>query len=164
MGFIKKVIFGITALFFILIGGAGTQSDSTLLQGGGFIGLIIGLIVLYIFAKMAWRAMGCLPSLIIIFAVTLFILYAIGAFSGGINNIEQNIKTFLGQGIKTSSEVVANTEGGHQKDLTEGTVNLVGEDKHPILSENIVDGFVSKKEENYQLFVWKKNLNSMKEL
>ena len=147
MGFIKKVIFGITALFFILIGGAGTQSDSTLLQGGGFIGLIIGLIVLYIFAKMAWRAMGCLPSLIIIFAVTLFILYAIGAFSGGINNIEQNIKTFLGQGIKTSSEVVANTEGGHQKDLTEGTVNLVGEDKHPILSENIVDGFVSKKEE-----------------
>ncbi len=147
MGFIKKVIFGVAALFFILIGGAGTQSDSTLLQGGGFIGLIIGLIVLYIFAKMAWRAMGCLPSLIIIFVIVLFILYAIGAFSDGLGNIEHNIKTFLGQGIKTSSEVVSNTEIKSPKKLNGGTVNLVGEDEYPILSENIKDAFVSKKEE-----------------
>ena len=69
MSFLKKAVFGFAALFFILVGGAGTQSDSTLLQGGGFLGLIIGLIVLYIFAKMAWRAIGCLPSLIVILAV-----------------------------------------------------------------------------------------------
>ena len=62
MMFIKKLIMGIAAFFLILWGGAGTQSNNMLLQGGGFIGLIIGLVVLYIFAKMAWRAMaGCLP-------------------------------------------------------------------------------------------------------
>lgn len=141
MGFIKKCIFGFAALFFILVGGAGTQSDSTLLQGGGFIGLIIGLIVLYIFAKMAWRAMGCLPSLLIIIAVVFFILYAIGAFTNGIGGVEQNIKTFLGQGVHTSQEVVANTSA------QDGTVNLVGEDQHPILAENIAAEFLPAKKQ-----------------
>lgn len=37
-----------------------------LFQGGGFIGIIVGLVVLYIFGKMVWRAMGCLPVLLII--------------------------------------------------------------------------------------------------
>ena len=145
MGLIKKVILGITALFFILIGGAGTQSDSTILQGGGFIGLIIGLVVLYIFAKMAWRAVGCLPSLLIIVAVIFFILYAIGAFSGGINNIGTNLKTFLGQDIKTSQEIIANAKLNNNQ---EGTVNLIGEDQHPILTENMENIFAPKKKEN----------------
>ena len=84
MLFVKKALLGFGALFLILLGGAGTQTQSTLLQGGGFLGLIIGLIVLYIFAKMAWRAMGCLPSLFLIAAIVVFIMYAIGAFSGGV--------------------------------------------------------------------------------
>lgn len=147
MGFLKKTVFGFAALFFILLGGAGTQSDSTLLQGGGFIGLIIGLVVLYIFAKMAWRAMGCLPSLIIIIAVIFFILYAIGAFSGGVGNIENNLRTFLGQGVKTSSQIVANADVSQPVAGVEtGTVNLVGEDQHPILTERITDNLLSKKE------------------
>ena len=147
MGFLKKTVFGFAALFFILLGGAGTQSDSTLLQGGGFIGLIIGLVVLYIFAKMAWRAMGCLPSLIIIIAVIFFILYAIGAFSGGVGNIENNLRTFLGQGVKTSSQIVANADVSQPVAGVEtGTVNLVGEDQHPILTEKITDNLLSKKE------------------
>ncbi len=147
MGFLKKTVFGFAALFFILVGGAGTQSDSTLLQGGGFIGLIIGLVVLYIFAKMAWRAMGCLPSLIIIIAVIFFILYAIGAFTGGIGNIENNLRTFLGQGVKTSSQIVANADVSQSAaEVETGTVNLVGEDKHPILTEKITDSFLPKKE------------------
>ena len=37
MGFLKKFIFGFAALFFIFLGGAGTQSDSMLLQGGSFL-------------------------------------------------------------------------------------------------------------------------------
>ncbi|MBE6454085.1 MAG: thermonuclease family protein [Alphaproteobacteria bacterium] len=147
MGFLKKTVFGFAALFFILLGGAGTQSDSTLLQGGGFIGLIIGLVVLYIFAKMAWRAMGCLPSLIIIIAVIFFILYAIGAFSGGVGNIENNLRTFLGQGVKTSSQIVANADVSQPvAEVEMGTVNLVGEDQHPILTEKITDNLLSKKE------------------
>ena len=36
MFFLKKFLLGFGALFLILLGGAGTQSQSTLLQGGGF--------------------------------------------------------------------------------------------------------------------------------
>ena len=95
MLFVKKALLGFGALFLILLGGAGTQTQSTLLQGGGFLGLIIGLIVLYIFAKMAWRAMGCLPSLFLIAAIVVFIMYAIGAFSGGVSNVVPNIKSLI---------------------------------------------------------------------
>ena len=98
MFFLKKFLLGFAALFLILVGGAGTQSQSTLLQGGGFLGLIVGLIVLYIFAKMAWRAMGCLPSIFLILAIIAFILYAIGAFSDGVGGVGDNIRGFLGQG------------------------------------------------------------------
>ncbi len=145
MGLFKKLIFGFAALFFILIGGAGTQSDSTILQGGGFIGLIIGLIVLYIFAKMAWRAIGCLPSLLVIIAVLFFILYAIGAFSNGLGGVGSNLKSFLGQDVKTSQEIIATASATNTDD---GTINLIGQDEHPILSENIEDGFTVKKKEN----------------
>ena len=150
MGFLKKFIFGFAALFFIFLGGAGTQSDSMLLQGGGFIGLIIGLIVLYIFAKMAWRAMGCLPSLLIILAVVFFILYAIGAFSDGIGNVGENVRTFLGEGVQTSQDVgiqsVAEAEEVQNEEIkTKEVVNLVGEDEHPILSENIKESILPKK-------------------
>ena len=98
MFFVKKLLLGLGALFLILLGGAGTQSQNLLLQGGGFLGLIIGLVVLYIFAKMAWRAMGCLPSLLVFVAIAIFVLYAIGAFRGGIGNVVYNVKNFLGQG------------------------------------------------------------------
>ena len=46
MVFLKKALLGLGALILIFIGGSGTQSSSLLLQGGGFIGLIIGLVVL----------------------------------------------------------------------------------------------------------------------
>ena len=80
MGFFKKFFLGSVALSFILLGGSGTQSSNILFQGGGFIGLIIGLVALYLFAKMAWKAMGCLPSLIVIVGIICFVIYAIGGF------------------------------------------------------------------------------------
>lgn len=107
MFFLKKFLLGFGALFLILLGGAGTQSESTLLQGSGFLGLVIGLIVLYIFAKMAWRAMGCLPSIFLILAIIVFILYAIGAFSGGVANVGSNLRNFLGQGHSAQRDVIA---------------------------------------------------------
>ena len=98
MEFIKKIAMGFGAFFLILVGGAGTQSSSTFLQGGGFVGLLIGLVILYIFAKMAWRAMGCLPSFLIILGIICFVLYAIGAFRDGLGGVPTNVKRFLGQG------------------------------------------------------------------
>ena len=103
MLFLKKLMFGLGAIIFILWGGAGTQSNNTLLQGGGFMILLVGLVVLYLFLRMAWRAMGCLPSFLIFSGICLFILYAIGAFNGGIGNVGRNLKHFLGQQETSSS-------------------------------------------------------------
>lgn len=97
MGFLKKILTAIGAFLLILWGGAGTQSNSMLLQGGGFIGLLIGLVILYIFIKMAWRAMGCLPSFLIITGIISFIIYAIGGFNNGVNGVIPSLKAFLGQ-------------------------------------------------------------------
>lgn len=104
MFFMKKLILGIAAFVLILWGGAGTQSSNMLLQGGGFIGLVIGLVILYIFTKMAWRAMGCLPSFLVVAGIIGFILYAIGGFNNGLMNIGKNIRTFLGQNTAPTSE------------------------------------------------------------
>ncbi len=134
MVFLKRVLLGLGALFMILLGGAGTQSHSTLMQGGGFLGLIIGLIVLYIFAKMAWRAMGCLPSIFLIAAIVVFILYAIGAFSGGVGNVGSNIKSFLGQGR-------ASTQGT----MVSAKVNLLEEEE---FDSPIAESFSSPAAEN----------------
>lgn len=105
MLFLKKFILGFAAIVLIFIGGSGTQSTSMLLQGGGFIGLIIGLVVLYIFMKMAWRAMGCLPSFLVFTGIIGFILYAIGAFNNGLGGIGQTIKTFMGQQASPQQQV-----------------------------------------------------------
>lgn len=138
MFFLKKALLGFAAFVLILWGGAGTQSNSTLLQGGGFIGLIVGLIVLYIFAKMAWRAMGCLPSILLIAAIVVFILYAIGGFRNGIGNVGANLKNFLGQAS------VQNTSGqGNAK----GVINLINdEDFDKPITENFSDSIADNKE------------------
>ena len=106
MQLLKKIILGIAAFVLILWGGAGTQSNSLLLQGGGFVILIAGLIILYIFLKMAWRAMGCLPSFIVFAGIMSFIVYAIGGFNNGIHNVGRNIQNFFGQ-----SPVVSGSSG-----------------------------------------------------
>lgn len=127
MFLLKKLILGIVAFFLILWGGAGTQSQNMALQGGGFIGLIIGLVVLYIFAKMAWRAMGCLPSFLIVFGIIAFILYAIGGFNQGVGGIGQSLKGFLGQ---------AQNQANQQSEQV-GTLDLIEEgDIDPSLDEN----------------------------
>ena len=103
MFFIKKLFLGLAAVVLIYLGGSGTQSSNMLFQGGGFIGIIVGLVVLYIFGKMVWRAMGCLPVLLIISLIVGFILYAIGAFNGGVDKVVPNVMNFLGRGSNTFS-------------------------------------------------------------
>jgi len=151
MGFIKRCIVSFTAIFLIVFGGSGIRSDNTLLQVGAAIGLIIGLIALYIFIKMAWRAMGCLPAILIIFALTFFTMYGIGAFSGGFDNISNNIGEFLGNNAKTAEEVITDYEEEYQNkqqamDRREenGIVNLIDDDRHKIFTESMADKFLPK--------------------
>lgn len=131
MLFLKKLFLGITALVLIFAGGSGTQSSSILLQGGGFIGLIAGLVVLYIFGKLVWRAMGCLPSLLIIAGILGFILYAIGAFNGGVQNVIPNLQKFIG--TKTS------TANGAERQSSALMLNDEDEVKVATLGENFGD-------------------------
>ncbi len=153
MGFLKKIIVSSTAIFLIFFGGAGLVSGGIILKIGALIGLIIGLFVLYMFVKMAWRAMGCLPAILVIIALSLFILYAIGAFSGGFGNITENIKEFYGQDIQTSEELdeqqdLSVTDKADQKEV----LNLIDEDKHKIFDGKITDKFLSKKKHQKTVF------------
>ena len=156
MGILKKVIYGSIALIFILMGGFGTQSNNTILQFGGIIGLLLGLVVLYIFVKMAWRAMGCIPSLIALIIIVLFVLYAIGGFTGGFGSIGNNIQSFLGQSSGNNEDFMVNSNLSSEEpnNITdkevvkedERVVNLIGEDKHPIITENFLPKNENKKE------------------
>lgn len=92
----KRFFLGSLALSFIFFGGSGTQSSSVIGQATGIVGILVGLVVLYVFLKMAWRAMGCLPSFIIFSVVALFLLYALGVFNSGIENIGENISKLVG--------------------------------------------------------------------
>ncbi len=156
MGILKKIMYGSIALIFILMGGFGTQSNNTILQFGGLVGLLLGAVVLYIFCKMAWRAMGCIPSLLALIIIILFVLYAIGGFNGGIGKIGNNIQSFLGQHTDESEEVMANLSISQEnndnvpniEDNNENVINLIGEDKHPIITENFLSKKEDKKENN----------------
>lgn len=129
---LKKIFLGFTALALIFIGGSGTQSSSILLQGGGFVGLIVGFVVLYIFGKLVWRAMGCLPSFLIIAGIVGFLLYAIGAFNGGVQNVIPNLQKFIGTHGSRSEGSVPHGDA----------LQLVDEEvlsPAPVLSENFSD-------------------------
>ena len=131
MLFLKKFLLGLGALVLILVGGSGTQSSSLILQGGGFVGLIIGLVALYIFTKMAWRAMGCLPSFLVVIGIIVFILYAIGAFNNGIGGVGQSLQTFLGR--QQQAMMSAQQQNGGQPMLDDG-------EYAPALDENFDTG------------------------
>ena len=97
MNFLKKLILACLAVGLIFIGGFSAQSGSLAFQGMGFIILIVGLIILFVFMRMIWRAMGCLPSLFIVVGILSFILYAIGGFKNGIEGTIPYLREFLGQ-------------------------------------------------------------------
>lgn len=103
MSFMKKMLLGGGLLALIFWGGAGTQSQSLLMQGGGFLSLLIALVVLYIFSKMAFRVFGFFPAILMLCGIGVFMLYAIGAFNNGLGGVGENIKAFLGQSKQGSN-------------------------------------------------------------
>lgn len=152
MGFIKKFVLGCGALFLIFSSKPAVESGNILLQAGAVVGLIIALIILYVFAKMAWRAMGCLPAILIMVLLVLFVMFGIGAFSGGIENITANISDYFNQNAKSAEDVIEFTPEAEPqapvkaeiKKEEDGVVNLIEDDQHKILSEDIVDKFLPK--------------------
>ena len=118
MLFMKKIFFGLAFLCLISLGGAGTQSSSLFMQGVGFFGIIIGLVILYVFGKMVWRGIGCLPSFLILSAIVLFIMYSLGMFNNGIGGVGEAVLKFIGRETTStasqSSENIAIDSAGTQ--------------------------------------------------
>lgn len=81
------VLFFMSAMYF---GGLSIQSDSALAQGFGFIVVIIAFVLLYVIAKVMWRAMGFVSSFLIIGSVVIFILYSLGLMGQG-----KSLSTFI---------------------------------------------------------------------
>ncbi|MBQ8869814.1 MAG: thermonuclease family protein [Alphaproteobacteria bacterium] len=106
MFFMKKLFLGLGFLFLISLGGAGTQSNSLLMQGLGFFGIIIGLVILYVFGKMVWRVVGCFPSFLIISVIVLFMMYSFGMFNNGLSGVGDAILKFIGR--ETTSQASQN--------------------------------------------------------
>lgn len=97
MFFMKKLLLGLGFLFLISLGGAGTQSNSLLMQGMGFFGIIIGLVILYVFGRMVWRGVGCFPSFLIMSVIVLFMMYSFGMFNNGLSGVGDAILKFIGR-------------------------------------------------------------------
>lgn len=111
MAFLKRIFIGLGVLGLIYAGGSGTQSSSLFMQGLGFFGLLVGLIILYIFGRMMWKGLGCMPSLFILLAIAGFMMYALGMFNNGISGVGDALSDFVGyKGSNTESMSAASME------------------------------------------------------
>ncbi|MBO7097930.1 MAG: thermonuclease family protein [Alphaproteobacteria bacterium] len=97
MYFLKKLFLGFGLLALIYGGSAGTQSSSLFVQGMSFVGLLIILVILYVFGKMLVRGLGCMPSVFVMLAIGIFMMYALGMFNNGITGIFDSVSRFIGR-------------------------------------------------------------------
>ena len=93
----KKVFLASMILGMLSLSGGGAQSSSLFLQAGSFVGLLISLIIIFIFMKMIMKSVGCLPSMLILGAIIVFIMYAFGMLNNGLQGIPEAVQVFLGQ-------------------------------------------------------------------
>lgn len=148
---IKKIFLGLGFLFLISLGGAGTQSNSLLMQGMGFVGILLGLIILYIFGKMVWKGIGCMPSLLILTAIGLFMMYSLGMFNNGIAGVGDAVLKFIGYAPKNQSQET--TEQLQQDILLPATENTPQQQAQAKFNENFAPkNQNSQSSENAELF------------
>lgn len=110
MYLLKKVVLGLGLLTLIYGGSAGTQSSSLFVQGMSFIGLLVIAIILFVFSKMLLRGLGCMPSLLIMLGVGVFMMYTLGMFNNGIMGTFDAISRFVGRDTQTQETAETNEE------------------------------------------------------
>lgn len=101
---LKKIFLGLGFLFLFSLGGAGTQSNSLIMQGMGFVGILLGLIILYIFGKMVWKGIGCMPLCLILIVIGLFMMYSLGMFNNGVSGVGDAMLKFIGYAPKHQTQ------------------------------------------------------------
>ena len=109
------VLFFIAAMYF---GGLSTQSESSLMQGFGFIVIIIAFGLLYVISKVMWRAMGFMTSFFIIGSIVIFILYCLGLLGG-----QTSVKTFV-SGAQQSAELQGSVPTSQDETINEEITNF----------------------------------------
>ncbi len=107
----KKLFWASLLLGGLSLSGGGVQSNNMLLQAGGFIGLLVCSVVLFIFLRMVFKALGCFPSLFIFAAIVVFIMYTFGMFNNGIYGVPDAIRAFLGQNPAPAGQTAALPQG-----------------------------------------------------
>ena len=118
MYFLKRFFLGLGFLALIYGGTSGTQSSSLFIQGMSFIGLLIVLVILFIFGRMLLRGLGCIPSLIIMLCVALFMMYTLGLFNNGVGGFASSLSQFIGRDNSQNSQVVPTPEPQQQDDVS----------------------------------------------
>lgn len=110
MYFLKKVILGVGLLILIYGGSAGTQSSNLFVQGISFVGLLFLGLILFVFARMLLRGLGCLPALFIMTAIGVFMMYTFGLFNNGLSGTLSSISRFIGRDEVHPQAVLLNDE------------------------------------------------------
>ncbi len=100
----KRFLWGTGLLSLIYLGGIGTQSSSLFIQAMSFIGILIIIFILYMFGKMLFRGLGCLPTLVILVLITLFTMFTLGMFNSGLKDVPHAIARFIGFGSTEESQ------------------------------------------------------------
>ncbi len=80
MPFLKQTFMWIFFIVAMYLGGASTQSSSNVLQGMGFVSIVMALICLYIIFKLMWRARGTIATVAVVGGVVLYSAYSLGLF------------------------------------------------------------------------------------
>ena len=120
----KKIFVGFALLALIYGGSAGTQSSSLFVQGMSFIGLLIIAIVLYVFAKMLIRGLGCVPSVMVMLAIGVFMMYSLGMFNNGAGGVMDSVSRFIGREQSMDVQNVQPVEETTQESKEEEKDNL----------------------------------------
>ena len=82
MPFLKQTLMWIFFIVAMYLGGASTQSSSNVLQGMGFVSVVLAFICLYIIFKLMWNARGTLTTIAVTACVVVYCAYTLGLFNG----------------------------------------------------------------------------------
>jgi len=91
MFLLKKIFLWILFGGLVLFGGYAVQSDSSALQGMGFMGVLLAFVVLYIIYKIMWTFMSFGMVFLVVGGVIFFILHSLGIIGSDGGTISESL-------------------------------------------------------------------------
>lgn len=78
MPFLKHSLLWVFFIVAMYLGGSATQSSGNLMQGIGFISIVMAFVCLYIIFKLVWVSRGTITTVLVIGGVVLYCAYTLG--------------------------------------------------------------------------------------